>query len=333
MANFLRTLTALSLLHIANTLRQFPRHSHTHSRTFFYNMKKDSGDLKALSIFYKPKSANQEQYVKYLNDQSIKILFAIGPAGTGKTMLACNQAIKELKTGVVDKIVLTRPVVPVEEEEIGFLPGNINKKMDPWTRPIFDIFNEFYQKRDIDTMLYNNVIEISPLAFMRGRTFKNAFIIADEMQNSSPNQMLMLTTRIGEGSKMVITGDLKQSDRGMDSGLSDFITKYKKYNNFLIRNNTDTEIGIKIVELNSNDIERSKVIKKLLDIYDFKEPAFSKKEEKPEPKLQSDSPQTDNVKVNNINTINNNDAALIPLSHLTRNYSKGDYGVDMGATF
>jgi len=291
-------------------------------------MKKDSGDLKAMSFFYKPKSANQEQYVKYLSDQNIKILFAVGPAGTGKTMLACNQAIKDLKAGLVDKIVLTRPVVPVEEEEIGFLPGNINKKMDPWTRPIFDIFNEFYQKRDIDAMLYNNVIEISPLAFMRGRTFKNAFIIADEMQNSSPNQMLMLTTRIGEGSKMVITGDLKQSDRGMNSGLSDFITKYNKYNNFLIRNNTDNDIGIKIVELNSNDIERSKVIKKLLDIYDFKEPVLSKKEE-----ILEEHHKMKNVNTVKINNLTNNDAALIPLSHSTRNYNKGDYGVDMGATF
>ena len=328
MIQFFRTLTTISFLNGVNMLRTLNRHSHSHSRKVFYNMKKDSGDLKAMSFFYKPKSANQEQYVKCLSDQNIKILFAVGPAGTGKTMLACNQAIKDLKAGVVDKIVLTRPVVPVEEEEIGFLPGNINKKMDPWTRPIFDIFNEFYQKRDIDAMLYNNVIEISPLAFMRGRTFKNAFIIADEMQNSSPNQMLMLTTRIGEGSKMVITGDLKQSDRGMNSGLSDFITKYNKYNNFLIRNNTDNDIGIKIVELNSNDIERSKVIKKLLDIYDFKEPVLSKKEE-----ILEENHKMKNVNTVKINNLNNNDAALIPLSHSTRNYNKGDYGVDMGATF
>jgi len=322
MTKFLRTLTTFSLLHIASMFRQLPRYSHSHSRTFFYNMKKDSGDLKALSIFYKPKTPNQEHYVKYLNDPIVKILFVVGPAGTGKTMLACNQAIKDLKSGVVDKIVLTRPVVPVEEEEIGFLPGNINKKMDPWTRPIFDIFNEFYPKRDLDAMLYNNVIEISPLAFMRGRTFKNAFIIADEMQNSSPNQMLMLTTRIGEGSKMIITGDLKQSDRGMDSGLSDFITKYKKYNNFLIRNNSETNFGIKIAELTASDIERSKVIKKLLDIYEFKEPTFSKKEEKPEPTLVTEpdaknttETQTPTTKPTLIKS--DNDAALIPIHHLS----------------
>jgi len=339
MAKLLRSLTMFAMLHGAQMFRNLPRYSHSHSRTFFYNMKKDSGDLKALSLFYKPKTSNQEHYVKCLNDPSIKILFAVGPAGTGKTMLACNQAIKDLKSGAVDKIVLTRPVVPVEEEEIGFLPGNINKKMDPWTRPIFDIFNEFYQKRDIDTMLYNNVIEISPLAFMRGRTFKNAFIIADEMQNSSPNQMLMLTTRIGEGSKMVITGDLKQSDRGMESGLSDFIIKYKNYNNFLIRNNTDTNIGIKIVELNTNDIERSKVIKKLLDIYDFKEPTVPKNEVIPEliKKSETNFPKNNvensgngikkeedknvtNPKNFTKNILIDNDAALIPLSHLSNNY-------------
>lgn len=342
MAKFLRTLTTFVILQSASMFRQLSRHSH--SKIFFYNMKKDSGDLKALSIFYKPKSSNQEHYVKCLNDPSIKILFAIGPAGTGKTMLACNQAIKDLKSGVVDKIVLTRPVVPVEEEEIGFLPGNINKKMDPWTRPIFDIFNEFYQKRDLDAMLYNNVIEISPLAFMRGRTFKNAFIIADEMQNSSPNQMLMLTTRIGDGSKMVITGDIKQSDRGIDSGLSDFIKKYKNYHNYLIKNNSETNIGIKIVELNNNDIERSKVIVKLLDIYDFKEPAFSKNEEKPGSMIQINNTQTVNLKINNTETTNdkinnnntNDDAALIPRSHMSKNYKSRnmrDYGVDLGATF
>jgi len=339
MVKLLRTLTTFAMLQSASMFRQLSRYSSSHSRKFFYNMKKDSGDLKALSIFYKPKSPNQEHYVKCLNDPSIKILFAVGPAGTGKTMLACNQAIKDLKSGVVDKIVLTRPVVPVEEEEIGFLPGNINKKMDPWTRPIFDIFNEFYQKRDLDAMLYNNVIEISPLAFMRGRTFKNAFIIADEMQNSSPNQMLMLTTRIGDGSKMIITGDLKQSDRGMDSGLSDFIKKYKIYNNFLIRNNSETNFGIKIVELNNNDIERSKVIIRLLDIYDFKEPSFSKNEaisesiKKPEtnfPKNNVENSENGIKKEDDKNItksenvtetiLTNNDAALIPLYHLSNNY-------------
>ena len=177
-----------------------------------------------------PKTSNQELYLSYLRNQDIKILCSIGPAGTGKTFLACQEAINLLKFNLIDKIILTRPVVPVEED-IGFLPGNLIKKMDPWTRPIFDVFEEKFSKQEIDNLVKNNIIEISPLAYMRGRTFKNAFIIADEMQNSSPNQMLMLTTRIGENSKMIITGDLKQTDKPTKSGLTDFTNKFYKFKN------------------------------------------------------------------------------------------------------
>ena len=251
-----------------------------------FSAKRTSTSLKSLSNYYKPKSYNQKQYCEYLNDSKIKLLFAIGPAGTGKTMLACNTAIKDLQSGNINKIILTRPVVPVEED-IGFLPGNINKKMDPWTRPIFDIFLEFYSQKDIDSMIHANVIEIAPLGYMRGRTFKNAFIIADEMQNSSPNQMLMLTTRIGDGSKMVITGDLKQSDKGMESGLYDFIRKFNLYEQIEMINNRTSlysnNNGIKIVEMNNTDIERSPVIEKILDIYNVKP--------MPEPILQIQQPK------------------------------------------
>jgi len=236
-----------------------------------FSAKRSSTSLKSLSNYYKPKSYNQKKYCEYLNDSKIKLLFAIGPAGTGKTMLACNTAIKELQSGNINKVILTRPVVPVEED-IGFLPGNINKKMDPWTRPIFDIFLEFYSQKDIDAMIHANVIEIAPLGYMRGRTFKNAFIIADEMQNSSPNQMLMLTTRIGEGSKMVITGDLKQSDKGLNSGLYDFIRKFNLYEQIEMNRNTTMirNSGIKIIEMDNTDIQRSPIIEKILDIYDVK---------------------------------------------------------------
>ena len=272
-------------------------------------MKRGTSDLKSLSNFYKPKTPNQEKYVKYLNSDSTKLLFAFGPAGTGKTMLACNHAIKELKDGNIEKIIITRPIVPVEEEEIGFLPGNINKKMDPWMTPIFDIFNEFYARKDIESMVYNNIIEVSPLAFMRGRTFKNSFVIADEMQNSSPNQMLMLTTRIGENSKMVITGDLKQSDRGINSGLYDFINKYKSYNNYLTLNNQNTNYGINMIELTNEDIERSKIVSKILDIYNLNENILLVNETKP-------------IAQQNTTIVPykyNDDAALIPLHHLSKN--------------
>jgi phosphate starvation-inducible PhoH-like protein len=222
-------------------------------------MKRDGS--KSLSLFYKPKTPNQKQYDLYLKDPGVKIIFAIGPAGSGKTLLACNHAIQELKAGNTRKIIITRPVVPVEED-IGFLPGNINKKMDPWTRPIIDIFLEFYSQKEIDVMMQNSIIEISPLAYMRGRTFKNSFIIADEMQNSSPNQMLMLTTRFGENSKMIITGDLKQTDKGIFSGLHDFLEKFRL---FQVKNQ---EEEIKIVEMTKNDIKRDRIVSKILDIYE-----------------------------------------------------------------
>jgi phosphate starvation-inducible PhoH-like protein len=283
-------------------------------------MKRDGNiELKSLSQFYKPKTYNQEKYYSYLNDDKIKLLFAVGPAGTGKTMLACNNAVKDLKSGKVDKIIVTRPVVPVEED-IGFLPGNINKKMDPWTRPIFDVFLDFFSQREIDLMMYNSVIEISPLAYMRGRTFKNAFIIADEMQNSSPNQMLMLTTRIGMGSKMVVTGDLKQSDKGLDSGLSDFINKFKVYERRESEkyNNTDINSGIKIVELNNTDIERSPVIVKILDVYNVNE---VKPEKKPVVGQLSQNtirliPNKKSSQSNSTKKVIDNDAAMIPFNQL-----------------
>ena len=273
MSNIFYCLVVVNKVFFSNTKSLFANQVRELSTKRKLIMKKDgNAELKSLSQFYKPKTPNQEKYYSYLNDDKIKLLFAVGPAGTGKTMLACNNAVKDLKSGKVNKIVLTRPVVPVEED-IGFLPGNINKKMDPWTRPLFDVFLDFYSQREIDLMMYNSVIEISPLAYMRGRTFKNAFIIADEMQNSSPNQMLMLTTRIGMGSKMVVTGDLKQSDKGLDSGLSDFINKFKVYERRESEkyNNTDINIGIKIVELNNTDIERSPVIIKILDVYNVNE--------------------------------------------------------------
>lgn len=215
---------------------------------------------------YTPKNANQEKYVEYLNNPDTNIIISIGPAGTGKTMFGCIKAIHELQYGNIDKIVVTRPLVTVEEE-LGFLPGDILKKMDPWTRPIFDIFLEHISKTELNSMLYNNIIEISPLAFMRGRTFKNSFIIADEMQNSSPNQMKMLTSRLGENSRMVITGDLKQTDRQIhDNGLQDFITKYKAYQRQMT--NKDT---IQLIEFETADIERSRAVQEIINMYNYRE--------------------------------------------------------------
>jgi len=228
---------------------------------------------KSLVPLYKPRSENQRQYVDHLDDPSVPIVLGIGPAGCGKTLFACVSAIDGLKRGLFQKIVLTRPIVPVEEEELGFLPGTLVKKMDPWTRPLMDIFLEHYPQHELDFMISSGVIEISPLAYMRGRTFKRCFIIADEMQNSSPGQMLMLTTRIGEGSKMVITGDLKQSDRCADNGLLDIMEKIRAHRkiNCCDVNCKDESYrcayGIEMVEMNKGDIERSPIVSKILEIY------------------------------------------------------------------
>ena len=320
MSNIFYCLVVVNKVFFSNTKSLFANKLRELSTKRKITMKRDGNiELKSLSQFYKPKTPNQEKYYSYLNDDKIKLLFAVGPAGTGKTMLACNNAVKDLKSGKVDKIIVTRPVVPVEED-IGFLPGNINKKMDPWTRPLFDVFLDFYSQREIDLMMYNSVIEISPLAYMRGRTFKNAFIIADEMQNSSPNQMLMLTTRIGMGSKMVVTGDLKQSDKGLDSGLSDFINKFKVYERRESEkyNNTDINIGIKIVELNNTDIERSPVIVKILDVYNVNE---VKPEKKPVVGQLSQNtirliPNKKSSQSNSTKKVIDNDAAMIPFNQL-----------------
>ena len=283
------------------------------------------------------KTDNQEKYINYIIDPNIKILFVVGPAGTGKTYLACQEAIKLLKSNLIQKIIITRPVVPVEED-IGFLPGNLIKKMDPWIKPIIDVFEEKYSKKDIEKLIQNNIIEISPLAYMRGRTFKNSFIIADEMQNSSPNQMLMLTTRIGENSKMIINGDLKQSDKPNVSGLYDFIQKFYNYrnkfikktylNNINITNNSSQinnkfstfikDIGIQVIELKNKDIQRSIVVSNILDIYDqdksFKTNYYYETLNKHNDfysNLTKTNTNLTQYKTSSIK-INNNDAALIP---------------------
>lgn len=216
-----------------------------------------------IAPLYKPKTINQDLYFKCLMNPNYPIVLGIGPAGCGKTLFACVTAIQELRRGTIQKIVLTRPTVAVEEEELGFLPGNLRHKMDPWTRPIFDVFLEYFQQKDLDTMLYSGVIEICPLAYMRGRTFKHTFIIADEMQNSTPNQMLMLTTRIGDNSKMVITGDLNQSDRSMNNGLLDLMQKIVGYP----VDSGRPPLGIQLVEMDTADILRSPIVSQILSLY------------------------------------------------------------------
>lgn len=217
----------------------------------FYNKKRQ--------IHLLPKSLNQETYINLLTDPAKIIVFATGPAGTGKTMLAMLAAIQALRRGDVNKIVLTRPAVGVDDEKHGFLPGTLNQKMEPWCKPLFDVLLEYYDKRELTKMLTEEIVEISPLAFMRGRTFKNAFIIADEMQNATPGQMKMLLTRIGEHSKMVVTGDTKQADRrDPDNGLLDFKA--------LVAGYRDSKY-VSGVELTGKDIQRHPAVSEILDIY------------------------------------------------------------------
>jgi len=205
-----------------------------------------------------PRTRNQERLVLALQDDSQHIVVTAGPAGTGKTYLAMLAAVKAFREGAVERIVLTRPAVGVEDEKHGFLPGDLNQKMDPWVRPLTDILRDYYRQPDIQAMIEEQKIEIAPLAFMRGRTFKDSFIIADEMQNATPNQVKMLMTRIGEGSKIVITGDVEQADRNRgNNGLMDLCNRLEK----------GGVKGIAVCHLDSRDIQRHRIIDSVLQLY------------------------------------------------------------------
>lgn len=204
-----------------------------------------------------PKNLSQENYLLKLNDPQKMIVFAIGPAGTGKTLLAVQWAIDQLIYGDIKKIVITRPAVSVDEQH-GFLPGDLNQKMEPWTKPIMDVFAENYSAREIENMIREGVIEVSPLAYMRGRTFKNAIIIADEMQNATPSQMKMLLTRLGQGSQMVVTGDLQQADRPSNNGLLEFLGLF---------NDFKSNRYVDVCHFSLRDVERHEAVKEVLSIY------------------------------------------------------------------
>ena len=209
-------------------------------------------------VFTDPVQREQIEY--FVREKSIPHLLFTGPAGTGKTILACHLGLRKLQSGDVQKLILTRPAVSVEEQH-GFLPGTLEEKMEPWLRPVYDVFYQYFSPQKLQSLIQKQVIEICPLAYMRGRTFENAWIIADEAQNMTPNQMLMLLTRIGNNSKMIITGDPKQHDRGFEqNGLTDFLQRYEekkdKFSN-----------EIMVVEFIYTDVERHPVIRKILGLY------------------------------------------------------------------
>ena len=202
-----------------------------------------------------PKSDGQNKYIQAVNEYDV--IFGLGPAGTGKSYLAVAKAVQFLKKGHIDKIILSRPAVEAGEN-LGFLPGDMKDKVDPYLRPIYDALYEMMPFETVEKKIEEGIIEIAPVAFMRGRTFKNSFIIIDEAQNTSSIQMKMILTRLGYGSKMIINGDLTQIDIKYinDSGLS---TAKKKLSNLKT---------IKFINLNKKDVVRHKIVSEIISAYE-----------------------------------------------------------------
>jgi phosphate starvation-inducible PhoH-like protein len=207
--------------------------------------------------FTKPKNERQEQYAHLLKAKSKKIVVATGPAGTGKTLFATEAGVRNFLNGTYEKLIFTRPSVSVDED-LGYLPGTLEEKMAPWVRPIYDVLYNFISPKEVSALMEEKIIEISPLGYMRGRTFKNCWIVADEMQNSTMSQMKMLLTRLGENSRLIITGDLEQYDRPNElNGLEDFLDKFKG----------KRSSSISSFEFQRTDIQREDVVKEVLEIY------------------------------------------------------------------
>jgi phosphate starvation-inducible PhoH-like protein len=203
----------------------------------------------------RPKTANQKLYVDAIEENVIT--FGIGPAGTGKTYLAMAKAVAALQAKQVNRIILSRPAVEAGEK-LGFLPGTLNEKIDPYLRPLFDALHDMIDADSIPRLIQSGIIEVAPLAFMRGRTLNDAFIILDEAQNTTPEQMKMFLTRLGFGSKMVITGDITQNDlpNGQRSGLQ------------IIRTILDGVADISFMELTADDVVRHRLIGDIVKDYD-----------------------------------------------------------------
>ena len=202
-----------------------------------------------------PKTKNQEIFLKQMRTKDI--VFAVGPAGTGKTYMAVAYAVSLFVEGKINRLILSRPAVEAGER-LGFLPGDMKEKIDPYLRPLYDALYEMMPGEEVDRKMVNNLIEIPPLAFMRGRTLNKSFIILDEAQNTLSTQMKMFLTRLGQDSKMVITGDLSQKDLpdNAKSGMQDAMEKLEKVK----------DIGF--VHLNSSDVCRHSLVEKIINAYD-----------------------------------------------------------------
>lgn len=200
------------------------------------------------------RSKNQEKFVDAINNNDL--VFGVGPAGTGKTYLAVAAAVQSLINNQISRIILSRPAVEAGER-LGFLPGDLKEKIDPYLRPLYDALNDLMPKKILESNMDNGVIEIAPLAFMRGRTLENAFIILDEAQNTTNMQMKMFVTRLGRNSKMVILGDITQIDlpSGSSSGLKEILKLVPK------------DEGIDVVNFQNKDIVRHRLVDKIVKAY------------------------------------------------------------------
>ncbi len=214
-------------------------------------------DLKTKKKLISPRNYSQKDFIESLINYDLT--FGVGPAGTGKTYVAIAVAVSMFLKGQVDKVILTRPAVEAGEK-LGFLPGDIKDKIDPYMQPLYDALYDFLPTKQVTKMLEGKIIEIIPLAFMRGRTLSNSFIILDEGQNTTSNQMKMFLTRIGRGSKAAVTGDLTQIDlpKGFMSGLNEASKILKKIKE------------IRFVYFTSKDVVRHNLVQKIVDAYDDK---------------------------------------------------------------
>ena len=206
----------------------------------------------------KPKTVNQQKLVQSVKDNDL--VFALGPAGTGKTFVSVALAVRALKNKQVKKIIITRPAVEAGEN-LGFLPGDLKEKIDPYLRPIYDALNDMVPFEKLKYYLEREIIEIAPLAYMRGRTLHNAFILLDEAQNTTAMQMKMFLTRMGPESKMIVTGDTSQIDlpKNQSSGLKEAVRILNQVN------------GIGFVELSGRDVVRHKLVRDIIEAYGSKE--------------------------------------------------------------
>ncbi len=203
----------------------------------------------------RPKSVNQKRYVEAIDKHTI--VFSIGPAGTGKTYLAVAKAVQALQAKQVNRIILTRPAVEAGER-LGFLPGTLYEKIDPYLRPLYDALHDMLEPDSIPRLMQSGTIEVAPLAYMRGRTLNDAFIILDEAQNTTPEQMKMFLTRLGFGSKMVVTGDVTQVDLpgNTQSGLR------------VVRDILDGIPDVHFSMTGSSDVVRHKLVSEIVDAYE-----------------------------------------------------------------